>query len=154
MIFNIFNYINIAIIVLILLPELIGRMRHKLPSVGEHNSFLDFGFSASKFLCMALMVLPLMVKGGQFYLQKQMTMYIWLITIVVLLIAYYTCWAIYKNPVYEKGAVAGILVIPAVIFADTGMRFSHLWLVLTAILHIVCGLGIFSRYIDNGRRAS
>ena len=103
---------------------------------------------------MALMIMPVMVKGGQLFFEENRTMYIWLITVIVMLIVYYVCWWRFPGSEFEQWMVAGILVLPCVIFLETGLRFKHTLLIFASAVYLVMAFNTFSKYVETKERLS
>ena len=148
MAFNVFNYINIAIVAIIIIPHIIASARGNNPLDGITHKIAAYLFQMGQSISMALMILPLMVKDGQFVLSSTRNMWVWLFMCLILLIIYIYFWISFFTKGNSFYTFTAITVIPAVIFLDTGMRFMHILLIIFAIIDLIASLILVKDYKD------
>ena len=150
--FNLFNYINIGIVAVVFIPFIIAGVRHEGPMDGFRNKIAIYFFQLGQLGSFALMILPLMVKDGQFVLPTTNAMYIWIFTELFLLILYVYFWVVFFRKGNSLITFCAIMAIPPVIFIDTAMRFGHMLLLVLAIVYLAGGLMLIKDFREHNTR--
>lgn len=138
--FNLFNFINLAIVAIVFLPFIISGIRHDGPMDGLNNKIAVYLFQLGQLGSFAFMIVPVMVPGGQYVLPTTNAMYIWIFTEIFLLILYIYFWVQFFLKGNSLITFCAIMAIPPIIFIDTAMRFKHMLLLLLAVVYLAGGL--------------
>ena len=131
--FGIFNLWMAGIVVLLLIPNLIYALRHRGGGISSGNRAINILEQIGRFGCMFFMVVPLGVKGGGLGFYSVEAFIIWAFGTVLLLLAYYVCWAFFAWRPGRRLALA-LAVIPCGIFLLSAILLHH-W-----VLAIFAGL--------------
>ena len=138
--FGIFNLWMAGIVVLLLIPNIIYALRHKGGGISSSNRTINLLEQIGRFGCMIFMVVPLGVRGGEFGFYSWEELIIWAAGIMLLLLAYYVCWAFYAWRPGRWLALA-LAVIPCGIFLLSGVLLRH-W-VLAVFAGIFTGTHLY-----------
>lgn len=140
MIFSIFNLFCAGIVVLLLIPNLIYALRHRGGGISSSNRAINLLEQIGRFGCMIFMVVPLGVKGGGLGFYSVEGLIIWGVGIMLLLLAYYACWAFFAWRPGRRLALA-LAVIPCGVFLLSAVLLRH-W-VLAVFAGIFTGTHLY-----------
>lgn len=118
-----FNWINIwgaAVILLIMAPNILYSLRHKDFHLESGSRIIGALEQAGRFGCIALMVLPLGVRGGEFGFASVGEMIGLAGVTFILLAAYYVRWLSFSQAPAKKYAMT-LAILPCILF------FAHAW---------------------------
>lgn len=138
--FGMFNLWMAGIVVLLLIPNLIYALRHRGGGISSPNRTINLLEQIGRFGCMIFMVVPLGVRGGEFGFYSWEELIIWAAGILLLLLAYYVCWAFYARRPGRRLALA-LAVIPCGIFLLSAVLLRH-W-VLAVFTGIFTGTHLY-----------
>lgn len=127
------NLVNAVMLILLLLPNVAAAVRHKMPNGHSESRGLNIAEQVGRYGCMIWMVIPLLVKNGEFGFSSVVTMELWIVLSALCLLAYYIGWI----RLFKKGeslAVNLALAIwPSLLFIINGILLHH-------VLLAACGL--------------
>ncbi len=130
------NFFGAAVFLVIMVPNIIYAVRH--PEGFEnswHNRLAEVLEQIGRYGCMVFMVLIIPGSGYGFADKTICTVYV--VTDIVLLVAYCAVWAVCFNKISLFRNLA-LSVIPALIFLASGI-LSHYWpLVLASLIFAPC----------------
>lgn len=138
------NIFGIAIVAIILIPNIFYAIKFKNIENNYTGKAMTIIEQIGRYACMLLMILPLGV--WSFGYSSKVAMLIYMIGNIILLVAYWGIWVLYyKTQTVGKAIV--LAVIPTCIFLISGTTLQHWLLVVASILF---GVGhIYITYQNN-----
>ena len=122
--FGIFNLWCAGILGLILVPNLLYAIRRRDGGISSGNRAINALEQIGRFGCMIFMVVPLGVRGGEFGFYSSEELVIWGFGTLLLLAAYYVCWAFFARRPGRRLALA-LALIPCGIFLLSAVLLRH-----------------------------
>ena len=132
---NWFNYYGLAVIILIMIPNVIYAMRHKNIELGAYtNKIVIIGEQIGRYGSMIFMVINIPYTYFGFWFHHALIVY--LSVNGGLCIAYLMFWIIYRNKNGKTGALS-LSVTPSCIFIFCGIVTASIPLLICAVLFAV-----------------
>lgn len=130
-----FNYYGLAIVALILLPNIIYAVRCKDEFVNKYrNKAVEVLEQIGRYLCMAFMVFNVPYTYFGFWFDNALAVY--LSVNGVLCVAYLICWIVlWKKRNLTKAITLSVL--PSIIFIFSGIMLANIPLVVFAVIFAV-----------------
>ena len=138
--FGIFNLWCAGILGLILVPNLLYAIRRREGGISSGSRAVNALEQIGRFGCMVFMVVPLGVRGGEFGFYSPEELVIWGFGTLLLLAAYYVCWAFFARRPGRRLALA-LALIPCGIFLLSALLLRH-W-VLAVFTGIFTGAHLY-----------
>ena len=138
--FGIFNLWCAGILGLILVPNLLYAIRRREGGISSGSRAVNALEHTGRFGCMVFMVVPLGVRGGEFGFYSPEELVIWGFGTLLLLAAYYVCWAFFARRPGRRLALA-LALIPCGIFLLSAVLLRH-W-VLAVFTGIFTGAHLY-----------
>ena len=138
--FGMFNLWMAGIVGLLLVPNLLYALRHRGGGISSPNRAINLLEQIGRFGCMIFMVVPLGVRGGEFGFYSWEELIIWAAGTMLLLLAYYVCWAFFAWRPGRRLALT-LAVIPCGIFLLSAVLLRH-W-VLAVFAGLFAGAHIY-----------
>ena len=138
--FGIFNLWCAGILGLILVPNLLYAIRRREGGISSGSRAVNALEQIGRFGCMVFMVVPLGVRGGEFGFYSPEELVIWGFGTLLLLAAYYVCWAFFARRPGRRLALA-LALIPCGIFLLSALLLRH-W-VLAVFTGIYTGAHLY-----------
>ncbi|MDE6997315.1 MAG: hypothetical protein K2P04_05490 [Oscillospiraceae bacterium] len=138
--FGIFNLWCAGILGLILVPNLLYAIRRREGGISSGSRAVNALEQIGRFGCMVFMVVPLGVRGGEFGFYSPEELVIWGFGTLLLLAAYYVCWAFFARRPGRRLALA-LALIPCGIFLLSAVLLRH-W-VLAVFTGIFTGAHLY-----------
>ncbi|MBQ7283813.1 MAG: hypothetical protein IJW74_03035 [Oscillospiraceae bacterium] len=128
---NMINYLNIAVVAVMLLPNIIYAVKvHDFKNLCSSKAMI-IAENISRFLCIALMIVPLGQKEFGFPSAESFIIYIF--GNIILIAVYLIVWISYfKKANRPKGVV--LSVVPPAVFVLCGLTLEHWLLVFAGVL--------------------
>lgn len=128
---NMINYLNIAIVAAMLLPNIIYAVKiHDFKNLCTNRAMI-IAENISRIVCIGLMIVPLGQK--EFGFPSAESFIIYMFGNIILLALYIFVWISYfKKPNRPKGTI--LAVVPPVIFLICALTLEHWLLVFAAVL--------------------
>lgn len=135
-----FNYYGLAIIVLILIPNVVHAVicRGEMNNGGQ-NKALEIAEQIGRYACMAFMVFNIPYSYFGFWFVNAFTVY--LTVNGVLCLGYLIFWAVFKGGKRLAGALS-LSITPSVIFLFSGVILLSIPLIVSAVVFAVCHIRI------------
>lgn len=128
---NFINYFNIAIVAVMLVPNIIYAAKSRGVKNLCTNKVMNIVEQLGRILCIIFMVFPVMI--GEFGFPSAESFIIYLFGNIILVAIYLVVWISYfKKQNAPKATV--LAVVPSVIFALCGLTLEHWLLVFAAVL--------------------
>lgn len=129
-----------GILGLILVPNLLYAIRRREGGISSGSRAVNALEQIGRFGCMVFMVVPLGVRGGEFGFYSPEELVIWGFGTLLLLAAYYVCWAFFARRPGRRLALA-LALIPCGIFLLSAVLLRH-W-VLAVFTGIFTGAHLY-----------
>ena len=137
---EIFNYYGLAIVVVILIPNIVYAIKNKnKPTDRRVNKALEISEQIGRYGCMAFMIVNVPYACLGFWFDKALAVY--LTVNGILCAAYYAFWVICKNGKGKLRAVS-LSVLPSCVFVFSGTVSANFPLIAFALTFSVCHITI------------
>lgn len=134
--FNWINWINMAAVVWIILINVIVARKGLSDSFNSKHFIVNVFEQIGRYGCMALMILPIFIRGWKFGFRSVTEMLVWICLTILLLVIYSFLWT--------KKANGGVFVlywlafVPVVLFLLNGILLRHPALIAASLVFGVC----------------
>jgi len=127
------NLWGAAIVALLLVPNILYSLKHRDFGCQSASRAVNAAEQLGRYGSMALMVIPLGVRGGEFGFYSGEGLILWLAGLAGLLLAYYVCWVFFAKRPGRRLALA-LAALPCGIFLLHALLLRHWALGLCAAL--------------------
>ncbi len=129
MVFGWINLFNLAILIIMLIPNMLFAGKIRQEEGIERNTILRISEYVSRIACMIFMFFPISV--GEFGFKNPIYFELYLLSNVLLLTIDLVVWNIFrKKPTFREALI--LAVVPSLIFFITGLLLQHWLLVISA----------------------
>ncbi len=142
-----FNYYGLAILVILLIPNIVYALKNKGVKQ-EENKVLTVFEQISRFACMIFLLFNIPYTYFGFYFESALLCY--LIVNVFLLIAYYLGWCVLKKETMQRGLILSL--IPSLIFLFSGVMIASAPLIVFAIIFMFCHVKISLQNVKDNKK--
>ena len=130
------NWINTAVIVCLILINIIVARKGKSGSFSSKYLTVNILEQIGRYGSMALMILPIFVRGWKFGFGSVMEMCLWICLTILLLIIYSLLW--FKKAKGSIGILYGLAIVPVILFLLNGILLQHPALIVTSLVFGTC----------------
>lgn len=131
---NWFNYYGLAIMAIIMIPNIIYAVKHTDSANGYHNKAVEILEQIGRYGCMVLMIFNIPYTYFNFWFEYALIVY--LSVNGALCLAYLTFWVICWNR-NDKLKALSLSIIPSVIFIFSGVVLADIPLITFSVLFAI-----------------
>lgn len=130
-----FNYYGLAIMAIVLIPNIIFAIKHKEGFTnGYHSKAVETLEQIGRYGCMCFMIFNVPYTYFNFWFDSALIVY--LVVNGLLCVAYIVCWIVFWNKQGKSRALL-LSIVPSVIFAFSGIILANIPLIAFAVLFAV-----------------
>ncbi|MCL2632064.1 MAG: hypothetical protein FWD45_03095 [Coriobacteriia bacterium] len=136
------NTLGLAIVALMLIPNIVFAYKNKAVMNNDTNKALKISEQIGRYGSMALMVLPVGIPPFGFRTLAEL--FIWLVGMFILVLTYWVFWYLFSKTPHKRFALS-LAVIPCVIFLFHGVLLRHWLLIIFGVVFSVSHITITNK---------